>query len=303
MTFENGISSQSDFAVADFHDHGQVRIRDPLFDSLTISPSGLNAPEIHHKETCVDIYGGDLRVEDPALDQLLTSKVVANESMTFRMRISGGGLRRSSVTMSSWDGATLATCVSENRFATRSRYRFSDSQGMCLGHLASNFMGSNYRFEPAGGLPLSLLTVDYESRISKLAEDLGPCRRFTATVFPRTAEYAPKEQPSISLQHQPMSTSCESFDIFSDSVLTSLRLVSMEPTKGPLGYTLDLGSAFTVIPSVKNFVLVNSIGERALSMCKIGKDEFELTVVGDFLTPLHAFAIAVSSIDRKLCTQ
>ena len=177
----------------------------------------------------------------------------------------------------------------------RGSYYTIRSNGNCLGKVRSNRMGSKYIFQDEGN-SCPLLRIEYESRLSSNKDDLGPCRRFSATVFPRTSELVGKNS---------VANACEAFDIFSDSIVTPLRLSSLEPIKTIKGYVLDLnsGSSRSVVPSVKNFVLVNLMGARVLSMYKTGQGEYELVLEGGFLSPLHAFAIAISSIDKKLCTQ
>lgn len=166
-------------------------------------------------------------------------------------------------------------------------------------HANGNFigkvrMGSKYLLQEEGE-SCALLRIEYESRITSNKDDLGPCRRFCATILPRTSD--------IMGHNIANSSACEAFDIFSDSIVTPLRLSSLEPVKTMSGYVIDFNSSKSVVPSVKNFAMVNLVGTRVLSMCKTEKDEFELIIQGGFLSPLHAFAIAISSIDKKLCTQ
>jgi hypothetical protein len=166
--------------------------------------------------------------------------------------------------------------------------------GNFLGEVRSNCIGSKYLFQEEGG-SCPLLRIEYESRITSSKEDLGPCRRFCATILPRTSDIVGHNIAN--------STACEAFDIFSECIMTPLRLSSLEPIKTINGYVLDFNSSKSVVPSVKNFAMVNLVGTRVLSMYKTQKDEFELVIQGGFLSPLHAFAIAISSIDKKLCTQ
>jgi hypothetical protein len=159
---------------------------------------------------------------------------------------------------------------------------YSDRDHSYLGKIRSNQWGSEYFFQDADDRSSPALRVDYESRLTTNSEDLGPCRRMTATLLPHN---------------------CKSFDIFSDSTFTSLRLSSLEPARTPQGYTLDFETPEKIIPSVKNFVLVNVTGHKVLSMYKVGKDEYELKILGGYMSLLHAFVIGVTSIDKKLCTQ
>eukprot|EP00854_Cymbomonas_tetramitiformis_P007809 gene7809-9275_t len=65
-------------------------------------------------------------------------------------------------------------------------------------------------------------------------------------------------------------------------------------------YVMDFGDRVT-LPSVKNFALIGPVGGGDVMVCgRVAKDIF----VCDFTTPLkpvHAFAIAVSAFDFKLC--
>jgi hypothetical protein len=279
-----------------------------FFDSLTISDSdGGNNHYVAKDPYYADIFNdsGPQRcleaAVNPASTQDLCAKIPRGNYEIFIIHREVG-MFKIKLVLSTPDGTDLCLASSVNRLSKRNCIAFTSDKAL-YGKLSRNFVGSKYRFEGEFNQLLPLLQVDFESRIASNAEDLGPCRRFSATVFPKGSDYVNKEAPSIQLNQAPVTTTCESFDIFSDSFVTSMRFSSLDAVKKSTGYCLDFETSKPVVPSVKNFVLVNVLGERVLSMCKTGRDEFELRVWGGFICPLHAFAIAVSSIDRKLCTQ
>ena len=274
-----------------------------MLDSLTISPSKMYCYDEKGHASCEDIFEpeqNECGLYEMTSMASLSRKLPAGERASYRIRRFGGMLKPLRLCLESWDGICVCECVSQRLLGFQSEFSLTCGASN-LGILSSNIMGSKYRFEASEEVALPLLIVEFENRLSMSKDDLGPCRRFNATVFPKTSDYVPP--PTLCLQQKPVSTSCESFDIFSDSILTSLRLSSLEPTKTLNGYCLDFESTFNVVPSVKNFVLVTPVGQRVISLCKIDKDEYELSIMGGFICALYGFAIACASIDTKLCTQ
>ena len=277
--------------------------QDPIFDSLSISPSRLYPATTKQLGICEDLFGGgngEFGVLHMNTIDSLTQKLPPEQPQKYKIRRTSGFLISREILLQTWDGTVVCRACVGTRFGIRTRVSFL-CQEKFMGTLTSNFIGSKYRFEGGNEQILPLLTIDFENRITSNQDNLGPCRRFAATIFPKTSEFV----PSLNLQHKQAGSTatCESFDIFSDSILTSLRLSTLEPTKGPNGYCLDFESAFRVTPSVHNFILTSALGDKVLSLCKIDKNEFELFLVGGFICPLHAFVIATASLDTKLCTQ
>lgn len=85
----------------------------------------------------------------------------------------------------------------------------------------------------------------------------------------------------------------------------SIELESIEPQwAGDGEYCLDFHSSVPIVASVKNFILRKPDGSTLVKMYKVRRGKFIIEVMsGISLLPIQVFAIAISSIDRKVCTQ
>lgn len=131
-------------------------------------------------------------------------------------------------------------------------------------------LGSEYRLVEPG--VANETRIYYECRVFSDADDLGPCRRMRV------------------------------------SLPNGSDLKSVEPEWVGGQYTLDFGSSVAIMASVKNFIISDSNNGTVMKMYKLSKNEFFIQVTPggcyiEMLLPVQVFAIALSSIDRKICTQ
>ena len=141
--------------------------------------------------------------------------------------------------------------------------------------------------------------IFFESRVTSDAANLGPCRRLRAVLFEGNRHRGESELGTV-----------DSF-LFDDDVTGggstghSIELESMEPQLAGNGeYCLDFQSSVPIVASVKNFILRKPDGSTIVKMYKVRRGEFMIEVTsGISLLPIQVFAIAISSIDRKICTQ
>jgi hypothetical protein len=95
---------------------------------------------------------------------------------------------------------------------------------------------------------------------------------------------------------------------------TKHRLSSIQPTRidqnifslnfdtivnGPFS---SWSSNYTVVPSVKNFILRTDSG-AAVEFFKTAKNTFRMKWDSSIIQPQEAICIGISSVERKLCTQ
>lgn len=142
-----------------------------------------------------------------------------------------------------------------------------------------------------------MMNIYNESRIMSHAHSLGPCRKFSVKV--------PENHPKLSLSKERELTTCDSLvdiPVVGPSLIEYFSSVPQFDERSR-DYALDFGSNEHVIPSVKNFVLENVGGEAVMSFFKTGPQSYNCNLVSAELSPIIAFAIALSSIQTKLCTQ
>lgn len=161
-----------------------------------------------------------------------------------------------------------------------------------MGSLEWNFIGSKFILRYPSGQTVAV--VEYESRISSFAKTLGPCRRLTCRVFDN-------EKPSLKKSQEDCLTGQET--VFQDLPSSSPDLfTSVDPEWSVEigGFTLNYDSSAHAVPSVKNFQLQNMYMDKVFLFNKSASNNF---IVKSKLSPLISFALAVSSVHRKLCTQ
>ena len=165
-----------------------------------------------------------------------------------------------------------------------------------MGTLRWNLIGSKFELTFPSGQGVA--TVEYESRISNFADKLGPCRKVTCVVQARQGEAALKRQECITGE-----TAGEDFPDLgawaAGTGATVLRSVEPEWSSSLGCFVLPYDSGSTVA-SVKNFQLQDASSEKIFSFSKFAKNQY---VVKSKLSPFISFALAVSSVQRKLCTQ
>ena len=169
-----------------------------------------------------------------------------------------------------------------------------------VGKLRSNTVGSKFTLSASdsGGHTNHLCTIKYESRLTATASELGPCRRVTVSLDAPMLAHPP---PKLAVQRKQSSTTCNSFEDIRRRVFRSIEPEWMQDSAC---YGLDFGE-MSVFPSVKNLVLANDQGERAVEFHKSpGKSKYNLHVFGGMDVSLSvAFGVAISSIHHKICTQ
>lgn len=271
-------------------------VHDPLFDD---TPSHV-APQNDGDWITADIlpsgfnFSDELDIHEAAGDFLDVRSPMVHEMklIVVRQKSTLGLLRLS---LRSPSGQTLVSAVSERLRSVGSYFSVHLYPGQYAGKIRANQLGSRYWFQD-GVLNTRSITVAFESRITSSSEAVGACRRIVVNLEVASGG---KE---LGIKRQESAPTCDTFEIFSEpDIASSLKLTSLEPTRTPDGYVLNFGSE-RVVPSVKNFILSDFTSTTKLVMYKVGKNEFELSV-GAGISALAAFVVAVSSIDRKLCTQ
>ena len=270
-------------------------VHDPIFDDAPLDSSPVESHDWLFGEPRASLGTHESDSVAPG-DHVPDIRLISCVTETFRVIRKKSLLGGLSVALHSCTGERLVVAVSERFRSSGSYFRVQSNSYGYLGKIRSSRLGSNYWFHD-GATGCHSCIVQFESRITGAREKLGPCRRMVVTL-----DSPGSDNPTVGIKRQASGATCDSFDIFSDFGNSSaLKLTSTEPTRTPAGYVLDFGSE-SVIPSVKNCVLSDFSGMPKLTMCKIGRNEFELKVA-EGICPLAAFVVAVSSIDKKLCTQ
>lgn len=176
---------------------------------------------------------------------------------------------------------------------------FSDSVsykanlGSFMGTLSWNCMGSKFLLKfPSGQV---IASIEYESRVSSFARNLGPCRKITCYVydlFPAAGK----------LQHNAAPTGADSTELTTvpTTAPQNVMLVSIDPEWNSDLKSFVLSFDSPTLASVKNFQLLNCEFEKVFSFNKTAKNAFNIK---SQLSPFISFGLAISSIHRKICTQ
>ena len=159
--------------------------------------------------------------------------------------------------------------------------------------MTANFTGSRYLLTDNCS---TLAEIRFQSRISSSTDELGPCRRFSVDALTQPICPALKERRLSEV-------TCDDA-IIQFEPPQSTFFQSLDPTVTMEGrYVLNFGHGETVVASVKNFILNDIHGRTALMMFKVDRNKYCMKLNSELMSPLIAFGICLSSIDRKLCTQ
>ena len=184
-----------------------------------------------------------------------------------------------------------------SRFAITTGQSFnSKSNPLYLGTLHSNFVGSMYRLMSSSDsqdTPQSkeLLAVGYVNTIFKNRDKTNEPRRL-ALAIPSVINRADYTCDKLAL--------LKSVKEGEPCVLGVEVLHNKQPQLGSKGFTLPFSERVKEA-SVKNFLIVQN-DNVICEFGKSGNDEYILDFVSPF-TPLTAFALALSSLDFKLCCE
>ena len=185
----------------------------------------------------------------------------------------------------------VSTTGSSRYAITRSANFSSKSNPKYLATLSSNFLGTEYtltsNLEPSNPKDNpELLAITYENNLFK--PNSGP-RKLTIGV-PSVYKRAPYASAALLNSAKANSSLALGVEVHENKM----------PTMGSKGYTLPFSDRVKMT-SVQNFMIT----QKDKKICEFGKiteDEFSLDFVSP-LTPLAAFALALSSIDLKICCE
>jgi len=204
-------------------------------------------------------------------------------------------------TMKSESGS-IAMTAWESRRSKSSYFALTAADGSYLGKLRADLIGSEYVLYSPGRAPgadpgvlvrSDLLAIRYRNTLLRFKGKKSPRKVFVA--FHSVVHPALEAEPGYLIDALRKKEGQYGIDILEN------RPPVFDETKQT--YKVEFPSTrASLSPSVKNMVLpVPQPGEGiALSFARIDRDTYALDF-GSPLSPLQAFAIAVSSIDFKIC--
>jgi hypothetical protein len=174
---------------------------------------------------------------------------------------------------------------------SRTSYISVMHEGVAIGKLRSDFIGSQYVFSCLSGA--ELISIQYESKLRKSKTRKGP--RNLRVAIP-SIELSASDLDPGELRCAMKSNLMEAngVDLFRN------RQPSWSGTVG--GYVLYFPTRRKLIESVKNFVLETSKGKAIVQFGRLDRSTFAIDFTYPF-NPLQAFALALSALDFKLCCE
>lgn len=176
-----------------------------------------------------------------------------------------------------------------------------------IGKLRSNFVGSEYRLFSPGSNPSKttippfrseLLAIRYRNKLIHQSSKKGPRRM---TVCMRSIDNSISTYSSEDLMNATRTISIPE----PHTGIESFRNVDPQWNVSANAYILPFPSDRVKISSVKNLILSQAFSDPGSFVLVFGKCEKSMFAL-DFgfpFSPLQAFAVALSSLDFKLCSQ